>query len=235
MSSQANGDAAFTPTDTNSHLSVLALLPEYVTRLALGQRPRQEWRPLERHLEQCAACRAEADTLRQHMVETYTGTLPAAPEPPPPELPFLSRRPARPTAPEPPRPQAGRPAPSSYRVQVSAALLPQMQVHLAARSGDLRLRYTYAFPAADERDPAVTLEVLSADSGADRGTARICVELADRSPFDQAGSRVTLSSGQVKISGVTDPGGTVIFTDVALDTIAEWQIYVEPQAEDDRS
>ncbi len=162
------------------------------------------------------------------MTETYTGALPPAPAPPPAALPFLKRRHARPEPPPPARAAGGQPDPHIYHAQISAALLAQMQVRIAARGGELRLRYAYTFPTLRPGDPAITMEVLSADEDTAVGIARVCVELADRSPFDQAGSRVTLASGVNTLTAVTDQGGVVIFSNVHLATIADWQISVEP-------
>lgn len=231
MFSRTIGAPPSTLIDTLSHLSVLALLPEYVTPLALGQVSHQDWRPLELHLAECAACRAEADTLLQHMVETYTGRLPAAPLPFSAQLPFLARRPAPFAAPARPHPLPEPPAP--YRVQISAALLSSMQVRLAARGGELHLRYAYTFPTLKANDPSVTVEILSADDTPDRGVARICVEFADRGPFDQAGSCVTLTGSHFELKATTDSAGLVIFPDVPLDALAEWHISIQPHSDSD--
>jgi anti-sigma factor RsiW len=212
-------------------MSVLALLPEYVMQLVYGEQPHRGWYQLEVHLAQCAACRSEADTLRQLMVETYTGALPPVAEAPPVALSIPARLRNRAAPPAQSRPAESRPttAAALYSVQLSAGLLAQMQVRVAARGGELRLRYSYTFPTFRPSDPMITMEVLSADDEAERGIARVCVELADRSPFDQAGSRVTLTSGQTLMSAVTDQGGVVIFSRVPLSTIADWQISVEPR------
>jgi hypothetical protein len=235
MTPRTIGAPPSTPIDTESHLSILALLPEYVAILVVDQQPPAAWRPLEQHLKRCAACRSEAESLLQQMVETYSGTLPAAPAtPPPPSLPFLTRRSALPVAPAtpPPRPSpaAHAPAPLAYQVQISAALLSHMRVHMAARAGELRLRYSYTFPTYTSSDPTITLEILSADDQASHGLARICVEHPDRNPFEQAGTQVTLSGDGIALNGLTDQSGIVIFQGVPLDAIASWQIDVSPSA-----
>ncbi|NJN17622.1 MAG: hypothetical protein HC822_15795 [Oscillochloris sp.] len=77
MSSHIFGAPPSEPIDPESHGSVLALLPEYVTQLVLGQRIHPDWQPLRQHLRQCRACRAEYNSLYQQMQATYNGTLPA--------------------------------------------------------------------------------------------------------------------------------------------------------------
>jgi hypothetical protein len=231
MTLRTIGAPPSTPIDTESHLSILALLPEYVAILVVDQQPPAAWRPLEQHLKRCAACRSEAESLLQQMVETYSGALPAAPTPPPPpSLPFLTRRSVLPAAPAtpPPRPAPAAPAPAAFQVQISAALLSHMRVHMAARAGELRLRYSYTFPTFTPSDPTITLEILSTDDQASHGLARICVEHAGRSPFEQAGTHVTLSGDGIALNGLSDQSGIVIFQGVPLDAIASWQIDVSP-------
>jgi hypothetical protein len=216
------------PVDAESHRSVLDMLPEYVTQQVLGVALHPAWGPLVDHLAHCGVCRAEHAALLTQMQETYSGALPPVRFTP--SLPAALAGHIRPSARPAAAPRHAPPQPA-YQLQLSAPLLAQMRVRLATRAGEMRLRYAYTFPALQERDPIVTLEVMSADEHATLGVARVSVELTDRPPLEQAGSQVTLTAGGTSLSGVTDSSGIVIFPDVRLDDIAGWSISVVPQAE----
>jgi hypothetical protein len=113
-------------------------------------------------------------------------------------------------------------------LQFSTALLANMQVRMNARSGGLHLRYAYTFPVLRETDPTITVEVLSTDEQSTLGVVRICVEDPRQSPFEQAGSLVTLHIGEASLTGVTNQSGIAFFHGVALDAIETWQINIEP-------
>ncbi|NJN17621.1 MAG: hypothetical protein HC822_15790 [Oscillochloris sp.] len=100
-----------------------------------------------------------------------------------------------------------------------------------ARAGEMRLRYAYTFSPLKASDPTITVEVLSADDLAVRGVVRVCVEFADRDPFDQAGTIVTLGMSEAVYNAVTDQSGVVIIADVALRGMDNWQISVVPPAQ----
>jgi hypothetical protein len=246
MTKQYVGEPPSRPIDDSDHSSILALLPEYVTICILAQQPPPQWQPLEQHLMRCSACRSEADALTKLMGESYTGALPAVPAPPPPDLTFLD-----PAIPAPPpdltfldhsvmpravavqhtnstHPPARIGSSQPIVFQFSAALLPRMRVHMAARTGGIRLRYAYEIPPTDDTDPTITVEVLVHDDQPTIGLVRVCVEYPDRSPFDQAGSHVTLQIDDTNWSGVTDQNGVTAFADVPLDQMERWQITIAP-------
>src|SRR5688500_6137866 len=92
MTNQYIGAPPSRPIRDGDHASVLALLPEYVTILVLGQQPPEAWQMLEQHLSACTVCRCEADALARLMVDTYGEKLQAVTAPPP-DLSFLPQPP----------------------------------------------------------------------------------------------------------------------------------------------
>src|SRR5262245_44810167 len=233
MKNQYVGEAPSRPIDGSDHRSILTLLPEYVAICTLDQQLPPEWRLLEEHLMHCPACRSEADTLMELMVESYTGAIPVVAAPPLPDLWFLDQTMTPQTMPVPladdPRPSEHTPSFQPIVIQFSAALLPRMRVHMAARTGGIRLRYAYDIPPTDDASPSITVEVLVHDDQPTTGLVRVCVEHPDRSPFDQAGSHVTLQIEDIIWRGVTDQNGVTAFHDVPLDHMERWQITVAPQ------
>lgn len=229
MTQRSMGDRPSRPIREGDHASIFAVLPEYVTMLALDQRPPPEWHPLEQHLRSCPDCRSEAEALRRLMDETYSGALPAHAAAPP-DLAFLRR----PTPEARPAPAAGaqaqRPpaAPWSVTIQFSAAILPRMRVPMAARQRGRRLRYHYERPSTDGREPVITVEVFEADATPDRGPVRVCVEPVEGNPFEQGGDQVTLQVPGGRWTRRTDHQGVALFPDVPLDQIEQWQVTVTP-------
>ena len=226
------GDPPSRPIDAE-HRSILALLPEYVAICMLAQQLVPEWHAFEQHLGQCPACHGEADALLALMTDSYTGMIANAPAPLLPDLSFLD--PAQMAHP-PLAPRAANvaaaPRGHSFQpivIQFSAGLVQRMQVHMAARSGGLHLRYAYEVPAADDDSPTITVEVLAHDDTPTVGLVRVCVEHPQRSPFEQAGTRVTLVIDDARWSGVTDQNGVTAFHDIPLAQIEQWQIRIEPQ------
>src|SRR5262245_41734213 len=154
MTTRFIGEPPSKSIDGNDHRSILAMLPEYVMIRVLGQQPAQEWQALEQHLTQCAMCRSEADALRELMAESYAGVVPTAPSPPPPDLAFLDQALLRPIefVRRADNAQAHLPR-SDFRpivIQFSAALLPRIRVQMAARTGGVRLRYSYEIASTDD-------------------------------------------------------------------------------------
>jgi len=210
------------------HSDILAVLPEYVMIHVLGQQPPPEWRAFEQHLAVCPTCRGEADDLMQLMMASYTGAVPEVLAPPP-DLSFLPRRGRQETRAKQTGIHTQSPPPASLPIvlQFSAALLPSMHVRMAARSGNTRLRYLYERPAADH-EPAITVEVYEADDAPNRGRVRVCVELPDRSPFDQAGTVVTLQVDDARWEASTGEDGHATFAAIPLDAIERWRFTVRP-------
>lgn len=211
------------------HLRILAALPAYVTAVKLGQGLTPELQALAVHLEHCPVCRAEADELLNTMEVLYSGVTAAAPAAPAPELGFLRSPRARLGKLADAVVQAGSRALDAIVIQFSAALLPQLRPPTLARAGGPRLRYAYSVPQACDDDPNITVEVLAPDDRLDHGLVRICVELVNADPFDQAGSSVTLETAEQRLSAETDQTGLVYFNDVLLDDIACWRIIVRPR------
>src|SRR5437016_470979 len=87
------GEPPSAPINSEDHMSIRALLPEYVSIQVLGQEPPLSWRPLEYHLERCPACRSEAEALLQLVQASYQEQSQPVPQAPPPDLSFL--RPSR--------------------------------------------------------------------------------------------------------------------------------------------
>jgi hypothetical protein len=230
MTKHYAGEPPSAPIDGTDHRSVLALLPEYVSIRVLEQQPPPDWDVLEQHLLQCEMCRSESEALFRLVSETYAGTLSRMAAAPAPDLTFLNRRD---TASNYQRitgglqlMQAKEPRPVVF--QFSAALLPRMRVQMVARARSLRLLYSHEIPSSNDVDPTITIEVYVADDDPDRGLVRVCVEFPDRSPFDQAGSLVTLHDGYANWSAITNQNGVVTFTDVPLSQIERWQTTVTP-------
>ncbi|MFQ3661600.1 MAG: hypothetical protein SNJ69_04305 [Chloroflexaceae bacterium] len=226
------GDSSAGRDSTALHLHVLAILPEYVTAVLLGLPLTATLRDVGAHLERCATCRAEAEALHSAL-ETLYGHEPATfPEPPLPDLGFLRAHPA-------PLDALTRAASSvqgavarirdAVVIQLSETLLALMRPPALARAVGLRLRYAYTVPQTSDDDPHITIEVLAPDEQDEQGMVRICVELADADPFDQAGSTVFLETAEQRFCGETDHTGLVHFTNVPLDDVACWRIVVQPR------
>lgn len=217
---------------TALHLQVLAILPEYVTAVLLGQPLTAKLREVEAHLERCDSCGAEAEALLSTLETLYGHETLSCPEPPAPNLDFLQVPPAPPGA----LPNVASGVQSvvarlldTIVIQFSEPLLALMRPPILARAAGLRLRYTYTVPQTSDDDPHVTVEVLAADEQDEQGMVRICVELANADPFDQAGSTVFLETAEQRFRGETDHAGLVHFTDVPLDDVACWRIVVQPR------
>lgn len=228
-----NGGQLPAALDSTNHLVVRQLLPEYVMLRVLGQQLPPVWQVLEYHLAQCSICRSAAETLEYTMTEAYRDVIPAQAAPPAPDLSFLqnTRKPWPATDSSKPWPPPPNPAQKLQPISMSfsPALLAHSQVHMLARSGDARLRYAHTITPTTADEPTITIEVLASDDQPMLGIVRICVELPDRSPFDQAGSQIILQVDQQYLSDSTDQNGNVVFNEVPLDDIASWQLTVHPQ------
>lgn len=228
----AYGDGPAKGDSTAFHLQVLAILPEYVTAVLLGQPLTATLREVGAHLEGCASCRTEAEALRATLEALYGHEAVSFPEPPAPDLSFLRT---------PPAPLGALAAAASsvqsavarfldlIVVQFSEPLLALMRPPALTRAVGLRLRYTYTVPQTSDDDPHITVEVLASDEHDEQGLVRICIELPDADPFDQAGSTVFLETAEQSFRGETDHTGLVHFTNVPLDDVACWRIVVQPR------
>jgi hypothetical protein len=219
------GEAPSNPIKREDHMSIRALLPEYVSMQILGQEPPLSWRPLENHLAHCSACRQEAEALLRLMNIAYEEESRPLLHPPLPDLSFLHplHVPARPH-----HPARSRPRP--VHIQFTPAMLPSLRVMMIARSGIERLQYAYHLPPQAPDDPDISIEVFTHDERAEHGLVRITVELPDSDPFDQAGSAVALTAAGIQFGATTDQNGVVSWSDVPLDRIAFWRISVTPGA-----
>lgn len=95
--------------------------------------------------------------------------------------------------------------------------------------GSLLLRYMRE--PVSESEPGVTIEVTAEDESAGAGRVCVCVELADRNPFDQGGSQVRLEVGSTTWRGETDETGSVDFSPVPLDLLPGLRVEITPPAE----
>ncbi len=226
------GDSSARRDSTALHFQALAILPEYVTAVLLGLPLTAALRDVGAHLERCATCRAEAEALHSALEALYGHEPATFPEPPPPDLGFLRVPPA-------PLGALARAASGvqgavdrirdGVVIQFSETLLALMRPPALARAVGLRLRYAYTVPQTSDDDPHITIEVLAPDEQDEQGMVRICVELADADPFDQAGSTVFLETAEQRFRGETDHTGLVHFTNVPLDDVACWRVVVQPR------
>jgi hypothetical protein len=214
------------------HLHILAILPDYVTAVLLGQPLTAALREVEAHLEGCASCRTESEALRSALEALYGHEAVSFPEPPVPDLSFL-RIPPAPLGALASAASGIQSAVARIRdaiaIQFSEALLTFMRPPALARAIGLRLRYAYTVPQTSDDDPHITVEVLAPNERDEEGMVRICVELPDADPFDQAGSTVFLETAEQNFRGETDHTGLVHFTNVPLDDVACWRIVVQPR------
>lgn len=215
------------PFDPDDHLQIRALLPEYLACVILGQALAPAWRPLEEHLRRCPTCRSEADALHRLLAATYTGALQPAPAPPP-RLDFLSPRFDLERLAIPPERPAPLAPPGRIVIPFSAALLTQMHVRMAARSGNIRKRYEHIIAPRRPQDPTVKVEIFELADNAAQGQVRICVERPDHNPFDQAGTSVRLQVGNLTFDGQTNQSGVVVFSSVPLAAIDSWELQITP-------
>lgn len=230
MTKRRISDPPSRPVDLSNHASIRMLLAEYVMILVLEQTVSPEWSALEQHVARCQLCQGDVLILRQHMREMYSGPLPGTPHIPNPDLSFLHTRRSRSTS----RTMRGHSLISTARtalerrLQFSAALLPLMQVQMKARGEDAQLRYAYETTL--DNDVALTIEIFTETLEAPTCIVRFCVEVIDRNPFDQAGSKVILLASGKEFSNVTGHDGSLSFSDVPIADIENWQIIVTPPA-----
>jgi hypothetical protein len=162
------------------------------------------------------------------MKDIYSGQIPTLSDVPQPNLAFLRRQHRRPRS----RTLRGRTIiatayeSTSRRFQFTAALLPLMQVPTTMRGDELRLRYAYE--TVLDGDVALTIEVFCQADDATTCVVRCCVEMSDRNPFDQAGSKIILLANGKEFTNLTGKDGSVSFVDVPLEDIENWQLIVTP-------
>lgn len=226
MAIDAGNDRSTQSADGRDHATILAALPEYVMLHVLGQQEAPEWAELKRHLAWCDLCRDEATALQQLMETVYSGPLPdGSPPMPRPDLSFLQATPSGESRGTPQSGATTRPPhhPPLVSFQFTSALAAASAIRTMSRTEGSRLRYAYQ-AAGDETQPALTFEVFTPGDEPHLGIVRICVERADRSPFDQAGTCVTLHAAERVWTGHTDTNGVVVFEGVPIDDIEHWQI-----------
>jgi hypothetical protein len=216
------------PIHTLDHVGIRTLIAEYVTIFALEQELSPEWKVFEEHLAKCSLCQHDTLILRQHMKDIYSGQIPTLSTAPQPNLAFLRRRHPRPRS----RTLQGRTIIATAeestvrRFQFTAALLPLMQAPVTMRGEELRLRYAYE--TILDGDVALTIEVFYQSDDATTCVVRCCVEMSDRNPFDQAGSKIILLANGQEFTNTTGKDGSVSFVNVPLENIENWQLIITP-------
>lgn len=167
------------------HLHILAILPDYVTAVLLGQPLTAALREVEAHLEGCASCRAESEALRSALEALYGHEAVSFPEPPVPDLSFL-RIPPAPLGALASAASGIQSAVARIRdaiaIQFSEALLTFMRPPALARAIGLRLRYAYTVPQTSDDDPHITVEVLAPNERDEEDGADLR-RIARRRPF----------------------------------------------------
>jgi hypothetical protein len=201
--------------------------PEYVTELALKRIPGQEYRDVTTHIASCRKCREEVDELAQMMIATYTNQITPAETYPALDHSFL-----------PVESPLARPwlldASNRLVITFSDALLQTMRrpaVMGAMRSHPAQeheLVYRYIQEPGSVNNLEVTIEVFRKNSAQTTGRINIGVHVPSRSPFEQAGSHVTLRANQLVWRGETDELGSIDFHAFPLELLPRLRVEIEP-------
>lgn len=239
MTNRYVGEPPSRPIRDGDHLTVLAVLPEYVMIRVLQQQIPTEWNAFEQHLSDCSSCRGEYEAMLQLMSASYSGTIPATPTPAPPDLVFLKQDPKPDVTPLQPTFHQHRlpplQSPPPLALHFSPELVSRMAVRMTRRTPGIRLCYQYEHQPANNVEPAITIEVFALDDAAARAQVCVCVEFPDRGPYEQAGNRAILQIDQMNWSVHTNESGEATFHDVPLDEIERWQFIFIPPEDSDRS
>jgi hypothetical protein len=167
------------------------------------------------HLERCATCRDELEALLAMVGPIYRGEIEPAPAVPQVDLSFLRPQTA---GPQPTPPAALRP----LVVAFSEALLGSLRQPAFRARGESLLRYT----PASQPDLSLTVEIFAADAP-QLGDVQVLIDRADRDPFDQGGVAVTLTIGEHVRKEITGDTGSVTFSGVPLERLAELRVEVQ--------
>jgi hypothetical protein len=108
-----------------------------------------------------------------------------------------------------------------------------MQVPATVRGEDVRLRYAYE--TVLDGDVALTIEIYCPVDDATICVVRCCVEMSDRNPFDQAGSKIILLANGKEFTNLTGKDGSVSFVNVPLEDIENWQFIVTPPSQNTKA
>jgi hypothetical protein len=205
-----------------SHEDARALLPGYAAATALGQAPESCYSAVAAHLQDCSICRAELAELLELVVPAYRGQLFPATNYPRLDLSFL-----------------GSPAPQAVEirqvwfidafnrlvVEFSDALLASMRQSAYAQAARGAALYHYT-PDPPPHYLGITIDVFANDGDADVGNVQVLLDIPSRDPFDQSGTAVTLRVGDRVWEGSTSATGSVTFTDVPLERLAQLRVEI---------
>jgi len=216
-------------TGDRSHEDCLSLLAEYATAQTLGQQPERRYPVAAAHLAQCAPCRHELAQLLELVDLIYSGELAAVSEMPRIDLSFLSQGAVGKRSDNaPPKPLDDLRHLVVVFTESLLAAVRQPALAAGAR-GESLFRYTpEPQPPGNLR---LTVEVFAVDEAAQQGTIQVLVDLASRSPLEQAGIAVTLTIGEQVFVGQTEATGAVTFTDVPLAGLSEMRVEVQVPSE----
>lgn len=205
-----------------SHEEAHALLPGYAVAMALGQVPESGYSALAAHLEDCSACRADLEELLELVVPVYRGQLLPTARLPQLDLSFL-RSPVE---------QAVEIRSSWFIdtlnrlvVEFSDALLASMRQSAYAQAVRGAALYHYT-PDPPPHYLGITIDVFANDGDADVGNVQVLLDIPSRDPFDQSGTAVTLRVGDRVWEGSTSATGSVTFTDVPLERLAQLRVEI---------
>jgi hypothetical protein len=204
-----------------SHKEARMAFPEYAVAMALGQAPRTQFPEVAAHLDHCAACRAELETLLELVAPIYSGQVEPTADLPGLDISFL-RVGARPPL-EPARPwfiDEARRLVVSFSEALLAALRPAAVVR-AAR-GDALYRYQPALPS----QLSLTIDVFASSDGADMVNIQVLIDVPDRDPLEQAGIPVTLRMGDIVRQEATGETGSATFAAVPMGLLPSIRIEI---------
>lgn len=207
------------PSLARPHAQREEALPVYATLLATGQKPGDEWRELELHLESCQACRDELAAIVTALRETTAGLIARAAHYPKLDLPFLDSS-----------------SPADRLTSLARQAVVWVGDLLRSDMASQRLAGSFrsspsgdAAPPGDgaiyyQRDPgadlSISIEVTATDRA--RQLCRVTVTVDDPlDPMPERESQVLLQYDLVSKSATTDIGA-IAFADIpaaALDQI----------------
>lgn len=199
-------------------------LADYAAAEALGKEPSDVYPDVADYLDDHPELRDELNELRALILPTYTNEQAPAPAYPTPDLSFLDSK------------QDATDTDHLWHwnnegqvlIQLKEALLDLLRPPSFAGATRGQLLYTYDVAAAGERDVDMRIEVFNEEATEETVTVCVTVDVHDADPLAQAGSHVTLRSGEETWAGETDDAGYVEFEGIPLTAIPNLHIVVTP-------